>query len=90
MKKIRILLQVIAILVSISFFLFNCGSSPSLGNSPARKKTQALKYNDNLVKYQRLVETKIYALNAALKRQDSQEIQDKLTELQEQIGQLRQ
>lgn len=85
MKKQRRLFPGITILVFISLILFNCGPSSSGGDSPGGKSNQARKYNDNLVKYQRPVEKKIYALNAALKRQDPREIQDKLADLQEQI-----
>jgi hypothetical protein len=84
MKHIRILLQGTSIMVFITLIFFNCGDSSSPGIFRVGKK-QALKYNDNLVTYQRSVEKKINALNLAVQRQDPREIQDKLTQLQKLI-----
>lgn len=88
MKKMTIMFQLTAILVSISFFLFNCGSSSSTGGpvpSSAGNSTSAKAYVDSLAKIQEAFLSKMRALNASMGVHNPENIRKKFDALQEEI-----
>lgn len=86
MQKAKSLLKLTIILIFLSLFLFNCGSSdssPSERESAPTKSSLARRYYSKLVNYQRPIESRLRALNISIGRKSPGRIKSSLASVQD-------